>query len=285
MGPPTAVTRNVHVFLDPVSVQDRFERVRGVASNRTHDTMRLTAAPWPKQDLKNNTRIHYKGSNASDSIGPVVLRQTTDEETWMLTWARKKQLYGSRGLTAVGGRGDVIDDGPDEADEMDESSAPSTGLNHRKDDTKEMAFYHALPSEFWDEVVHDYQLGAIVDLAVGDGSLALTAMRNRIPYTGLAFTAHHKDMVMARLLDLMSAGALKAGDKWYDPNLVKTLMNAAKKNKKKRRRGGRGAREEKSQETGKERPGQGDRGRHQEAEAGQEDKTAEKERSQKVGQQ
>jgi hypothetical protein len=233
MGPPTAVTRNVHVFWDPLSVQERFERVRGVASNRTHDTMRLTAAPWPKQELKNNTRIHYKGSNASDSIGPVVLRQTTDEETWMLTWARKKQLYGSRGLTAVGGRGDVIDDGPDEADEMDESSnAPSTGLNRRTDDTKEMAFYHALPSVFWDEVVHDYQLGAIVDLAVGDGSLALTAMRNRIPYTGLAFTAHHKDMVMARLLDLMSAGALKAGDKWYDPNLVKTLMHAAKKNKK-----------------------------------------------------
>ena len=94
-----------------------------------------------------------------------------------------------------------------------------------------MAFYHALPSAFWDEVVHDYQLGAILDVAVGDGSLALTAVRNRIAYTGLCFTTHHKDMVMSRLLDLMSAGSLKAGDKWYDPNLVKTLLGASKKNK------------------------------------------------------
>ena len=38
---------------------------------------------------------------------------------------------------------------------------------------------------------------------------------------------------MARLLDLLSAGALKAGDKWYDRNLAKTLLSASKtKNKR-----------------------------------------------------
>ena len=77
-------------------------------------------------------------------------------------------------------------------------------------------------------MVHDYQLGAILDIAVGDGSLALTAARNRITYTGFAFTDYRREMVMARLLDFLSAGALKAGDKWYDPNLVKTLMSASK---------------------------------------------------------
>ena len=35
-------------------------------------------------------------------------------------------------------------------------------------------------------------------------------------------------MVMARLLDLMSASALKAGDKWYGPNLAKTFVSASK---------------------------------------------------------
>ena len=39
---------------------------------------------------------------------------------------------------------------------------------------------------FRGDVVHDYQVGAILDLAVGDGSLALTAVRNRITYTGFA---------------------------------------------------------------------------------------------------
>ena len=134
---------------------------------------------------------------------------------------------------AVGGRGDVVDDGPDDAEEtIDEAGASSLILSRRTDDAKELAFFHALPSTFWDEVVQDYQLGAILDITVGDGSLALTAVRNRIAYTGFAFTDYHKEMVMARLLDLMSAGALKEGDKWYDQNLIKTLTSVAKTNNK-----------------------------------------------------
>ena len=232
MGPPTAVSRSVHVFLDPVSVQARFEKVRGIASNRTHDAIRLTAAPWPRVELKQVPRMHYRGTNASDSIGPVVLNQMDDAESWILTWAQKKQLYGVNGLIAVGGRGDVVDDGPDDEEPPDDAAAPAApGAPNlrRTDDTREIVFYHSLPSLFWDEIVHDYQLGAILDLAVGDGALALTAVRNRLAYTGFAFTQSHKDMVMDRLLDLMSAGSLTAGDKWYDPNLVKTLIAASKR--------------------------------------------------------
>jgi hypothetical protein len=89
-----------------------------------------------------------------------------------------------------------------------------------------------LPSKFWEEVVHDFQLGAILDIAAGDGSLALTAVRHRLPYTGIVFTTHHRDLMKARLLEILSAGALTAGDKWYEPSLVKTLVAAAKKNKR-----------------------------------------------------
>ncbi|MFM7984464.1 MAG: hypothetical protein ACKPKO_34575, partial [Candidatus Fonsibacter sp.] len=77
------------------------------------------------------------------------------------------------------------------------------------------------------EVLHDYQIGAILDIAVRDRSLALTRVRDRITYTGFAFTDERRDIVMARLLDLLCAGALKARDKWYDPNLVKTLVSAS----------------------------------------------------------
>ena len=63
--------------------------------------------------------------------------------------------------------------------------------------------------------------------------MALTAARNRITYTGFAFTDYRREMVMARLLDFLSAGALKAGDKWYDPNLAETDISASKtKNKR-----------------------------------------------------
>ena len=226
LGPPAPVTRLIHVVLDPTSVQDRFRRVCGIASNKTHDTMRLTAAPWPRKELKCTARLHYRGTSASDSIGHVVLGKQGDQESWVLTWAQKKSLYGTHGLMAAGGRGDVIDD---EADDEDLTTADPP--QRRTDDTEELAFYHALPSKFWEEVVHDFQLGAILDIAAGDGSLALTAVRHRLPYTGIVFTTHHRDLMKARLLEILSAGALTAGDKWYEPSLVKTLVAAAKKKK------------------------------------------------------
>ena len=108
----------------------------------------------------------------------------------------------------------------DDADEDD----PPEPRERRTDDTEELTFYHALPGKFWDEVVNDYQLGAILDVAAGDGMLALTAVRNRLPYTGLVGAAIHRVLLLARLLDPLSAGALRAGDKWYDPSLVKSLV-------------------------------------------------------------
>jgi hypothetical protein len=246
LGPPAPVTRLIHVVLDPVSVQDRFRRVCGIASNKTHDTMRLTAAPWPKKDLKSTPRIHYRGTSASDSSGHVELGKQGDEETWVLTWAQKKSLYGARGLIAAGGRGDVIDD---EVDDDDQTAAEPP--QRRTDDTEELAFYHALPCKFWEEVVHDYQLGAILDVAAGDGGLALTAVRRRLPYTGVVFTTRHRELIKARLLDILSAGALTAGDKWYDPSLVKVLVAAAKKKKHEEETGEEPAKKKPKQDKGK----------------------------------
>ena len=61
-----------------------------------------------------------------------------------------------------------------------------------------------------------------MDIAMGDGALALAAVRNRITYTGFAYTVYRQELVMARLFALVSASALQATDKRYDPNLAKT---------------------------------------------------------------
>ena len=45
------------------------------------------------------------------------LGQQGDDETWVLTWAQKKSLYGTRGLIPASGRGDVIDDDADDEDQ------------------------------------------------------------------------------------------------------------------------------------------------------------------------
>ncbi|MFM7984832.1 MAG: hypothetical protein ACKPKO_36475, partial [Candidatus Fonsibacter sp.] len=74
---------------------------------------------------------------------------------------------------------DVVYDGPDDTDDtMDQSGAPSHIPMRRTGDTKELAFYHALPSTRWDNMIPDYQHGTILGIAVGDVSLALTAVRN-----------------------------------------------------------------------------------------------------------
>ena len=96
--------------------------------------MRLTAAPWPRKELKCTARLHYRGTSASDSIGHVVLGKQGDQESWVLTWAQKKSLYGTHGLMAASGRGDVIDD---EAEDDDLTTAEPP--QRRTDDTEELA--------------------------------------------------------------------------------------------------------------------------------------------------
>ncbi|MFM7988324.1 MAG: hypothetical protein ACKPKO_54330, partial [Candidatus Fonsibacter sp.] len=94
------------------------------------------------------------------------------------------------------GRGKIVDDGPEYVDDTmdDQTGAPSHIVSVRRTkNTKELAFFHALPNTFWDEVIHDYELSAILDIAVGDGSLARTTVRNQITYTGFAFTDKHRE--------------------------------------------------------------------------------------------
>ena len=150
----------------------------------------------------------------------------------------------------VGGRSDVEDDGPDDADEMIDKAGGSIAHPGPPDRRHHgTVFYQDLPSMFWDEVAHDYQLGAIVDIAVGDGSLALTALPNRNTYTGFASTDDHRETIMARLIDLLSEGALKACDKWYGPKPGKYPHERLQEQQTIWRQGGRGPHEEHTKTT------------------------------------
>ena len=54
-------TRTVLVYFKEESVVSRYTRVSGVGSAKTHDTLRLTAQPWPAGKLRSVDRIHYPG--------------------------------------------------------------------------------------------------------------------------------------------------------------------------------------------------------------------------------
>ena len=64
-----------------------------------------------------------------------------------------------------------MDDGPDEADEMDDEAAAALHTPSWTDDTNELVVYNAFPSTFWGEVAHDDQLGAILGVDVAPSQI------------------------------------------------------------------------------------------------------------------
>ena len=80
-----------------------------------------------------------------------------------------------------------------------------------------------MPELFWQEILFDSKVGAVIDLTLSDGLLAQAALHSRIPYTGLVFTRRHADELLQRLQSFVLAGATREGDTWYDPRLVESL--------------------------------------------------------------
>ena len=60
-------------------------------------------------------------------------------------------------------------------------------------------FIHVMSVEFFEELIDDYSLGAVIDIGVSDGALALACFHKKIPYTGFCLTQEHKEKVQALL--------------------------------------------------------------------------------------
>ena len=236
-----ATTRTVLVYFKEESLKTRYTRVSGVCSAKTHDTLKLTAQPWPAGKLRSVHRIHYPGTTSqADSMGPVIMPDLNDlQQAWRASWGTKKKIYGPN-IVKVGGTDGYTDDAkeasglaapgesPGEEGTAGDEEADKRRAKPRNDDTVEPVFFHAMPVMFFEELIHDFSLGAVINIGVGDGALALACMRSRIPYTGFCLTEEHKVGVEARLEGQMLQGALNPKDKWYDPVLVKALTSAHK---------------------------------------------------------
>jgi hypothetical protein len=170
----------------------------------------------------------------------VVLPEVSD--LWQVLWPLKKEIYGKTGLIAVGGKcpgeedDDPAEDGPGEPEET-EATQPAAAAapiaTPRNAGTREPVSWHAMPVVFWQEILFDFKVGAVIDLTPGDGMLALAALQARLPYTGLTYTKKHADLLMHRLQMQVVGGATREGDAWYDPQLVDALTKPAPKPKAK----------------------------------------------------
>ena len=85
-----------------------------------------------------------------------------------------------------------------------------------------------MPERFWQDILFDFKVGAVIDLTPADGQLARAALQARIPYTGLVFTRRHADELLQRLQSFVLARATREGGTWYDPRLVESLTASTK---------------------------------------------------------
>ena len=78
------------------------------------------------------------------------------------------------------------------------------------------------------ELIHSYNLAAVIDFGAADGVLAMTCARDaRIPYLGFCLTPTHKSMLHTKLIQDAMKDSCKETDKRYDAKLAKLMAPEA----------------------------------------------------------
>ncbi len=152
----------------------------------------------------NKQRIHFNGSNAGEHIGPVAWPAWGEADVWRLSTGEKQAVIGNnRVSTAPAADGEGVTE-----PHFTEEGGKTTPCS-------EPVFFHAAPLVFHEEMLHDYNLAALVDLTPGDGMRALAAIKSRIPYVGVAFGEAHREGLFAWLRRNVLACFQREGDALY----------------------------------------------------------------------
>ena len=155
--------------------------------------------------ISNKKKVHYPGTARGSILGPVVLDDPEDDRTMKLTMPIKKELYGKNRI-AVGGPS------PD----TDEKIAKGMST---------AAFHNVLPEEAKDELVNIADVGAIIDLTPEQGTLAMVALRRRLPYVAVTFGTEHGKLMKAFLHFRILAAKMNEGDTLYDAKITQVLQD------------------------------------------------------------
>ena len=162
--------------------------------------------------LNGRKRRHYEGTNRGTCLGPVTL--PASGTGWMLTPKQKKEVFGKLGRVSAGGPGPAVLV-PDEPEEAVDKDAPVP------------VFYHTMPLQVAEEMIHCFGAVAVIDLTPGDGAWAMACLRSRIPYTGIVFSKAH-EVGLTSWLELQVLAAMQdESDPLYQAGLV-SLMKKVK---------------------------------------------------------
>ena len=90
----------------------------------------------------------------------------------------------------------------------------------------EPCFYHERSKEFYQEVLHSYNVGTILDSAPSAGTLPFLAALNRIPYFGVTLTEEHQTRLKERLCHMLLEEFMKENSPVYDAKFAAAISNA-----------------------------------------------------------
>ena len=202
----------VSVIYSEDSLTSRLSLVRG--HQTIHQTEKMHLVTSEPIRVAKKPRLHFDGSNKGEIIAPVVAVDWNDERVWTATYEAKKTIYGRSNRHAIGGNTPGAEAG--------ESSY--RGRKREKDDLEPVCF-HSHPYVVDEEILHDYPIKAIMHLTPGDGSMALAAIRKRIPFVGVCWTEEHKSGLTTHLEKQIFIAMQTEDDDLYEPALVEILKS------------------------------------------------------------
>lgn len=91
-------------------------------------------------------------------------------------------------------------------------------------DAKEVAFWGTRVEKLLRELLVSYKLVAVIDVAPGQGTLAVLCALLRIPYIGFGLTDLHTEMLKDRVIALLLQNRFTPGAGGFNPALGKILV-------------------------------------------------------------
>ena len=156
--------------------------------------------------IKRTQRKHYEGTTLGNVIGPVCVARYDDPSVWKVDPKIKKGIYGKQGKVLVGGP-------------CPSPAVPKPELAGGI----EPVTWHGSPLALYEEILHSFQVAAVVDATASDATFALACLKSRTPYVGITITPEHSRHLRARILQCLWQEFQQEGSEVYQVGLRGSL--------------------------------------------------------------
>ena len=163
----------------------------------------------------------YNGSTAGNLIGPIQVESFQDLP-WQTTFEEKKKMLGSFRV-AVGGPTDGGDTTARPQFKNSELKYKKHGEAESCDGEYEPFNFHALPCDYYKDMLSTWNPKCIIDLTASDLAAAFVAIELKLPYLGVMFSEKHLTEGYKHIAEMTFRAMAVESSPLYDAKLAKLL--------------------------------------------------------------